>query len=431
MRITVVNQPVDGILPPNQNSIGIWTYEVARRLAENNRATVIGRVPNWRAPWNRTDRGVRYRFLPAAPNRVWTKVSEMWTRVFGSRRPIYGSTLYYLEYAIVAAIAVRRSRPDVIHLHNFTGFVPTLRLFNRRTPIVLHMSCEWLSQLDEATMAHRIGAVDMVLGTSDHITDLVRQRFPQYAQLCHTLYNGVDPEEFLVVGGSQTNLDEPPDRGADADTTDRSGPRLVFVGRVSPEKGVHDMLDAMPTILDSFPDAVLEIIGPVGALPRSYIVDVSDDHLVQGLARFYDHDYGATLHERAARFGVHVRFTGGLPHEDVVQHIADADVLVNPSYSESFGMALVEAMACGTPVAATRVGGMRELVTDDVGVLVERADPQALAAAIVALLEDPRRRDSMAQAGRTRVEQLFSWDVIAADAAARYRALASGGGRSE
>jgi glycosyltransferase involved in cell wall biosynthesis len=264
------------------------------------------------------------------------------------------------------------------------------------------MSGEWLSQLDEATIARRLAAVDLVLGTSDHITGLVRQRFPQYAERCHTVYNGVDLDAFAVD-----------DVVTDGGAVESARPRIVFVGRVSPEKGVHDLIEAMPRVLERFPDTTLELIGHVGALDRSFIVDVSDDPLVAGLARFYPRDYGETLAEMAAPLGDHVRFFGGLSHSDVVRHVASADVLVNPSYSESFGMSLVEAMACRTPVVATSVGGMREIVDDDVGRLVDPADPVALAVAIVELLATPDVRRRMGQAGRARVERTFSWDVVA------------------
>lgn len=415
MRIAIVNQPFDGILPPGQNSIGIWTYEVARPLAERHEVRVFGRHMRdaKRAGIGRAVErdGVTYRFGFAAPLKVWGPISALWERVLGPGRPIYASVLYYLEYSLLVALRLRAYRPDVVHIHNMTGFVPIIRLLNRRSKLVLHMSCEWLSQLDERRMERRIRSVDAVFGSSNHITGLVQRRFPQHADRCHTVYNGVDPDAFQVADG-----------GTDSGTG--VGPAIVFVGRVSPEKGVHDLLDAMPEVVRRVPAVRLDIVGPVGALARSFIVDVSDDPLVAGLARLYDRDYGETLHELAERCPEgSVRFLGSQSHDDVVQLVGRADVLVNPSYSESFGMSLVEALACRTPVVATRVGGMPEIVGDDAGILVEPSDPAALADALVCLLEDEELRRRMGNAGRRRVETTFSWQSVAARAETLYSGL--------
>ena len=89
--------------------------------------------------------------------------------------------------------------------------------------------------------------------------------------------------------------------------------------------------------------------------------------------------------------------------------MASLDILVQPSTRETFGRTLVEAMATRKPVIASRVGGMPEVVADqETGLLVPKEDPQSLAAAIVRLLEDPARARKMGEAGRRRVEQLFS-----------------------
>jgi starch synthase len=88
-------------------------------------------------------------------------------------------------------------------------------------------------------------------------------------------------------------------------------------------------------------------------------------------------------------------------------------------------MSLVEAMACGTPVVAARAGGMPEIVDHGrTGVLVEPGDRVALSDAIVGLLEDESLRASMGDSCRNRVDQLFSWDVVASSLAEHYREVA-------
>jgi len=89
--------------------------------------------------------------------------------------------------------------------------------------------------------------------------------------------------------------------------------------------------------------------------------------------------------------------------------MASLDILVQPSQRETFGRTLIEAMATRKPVIASRVGGMPEVVGDqESGLLVPEEDPQSLATAIIALLQDPARARQMGEAGRRRVEQFFS-----------------------
>ncbi len=401
MHVAFVNQPLDGILPPNQNSIGIWTYEVARRLTGAADVTVYGKYTRAMSdngdPRVVRDQGVTYRFVRSAPNRIWSKISDISKRVMKATKPMYASPLFYLDYSLQVAVDLRRRRPDVIHIHNFTGFVPVIRALNPAAKLVLHMNCEWLSQLDEKRMKRRIRSVDAVIGSSDHITNLVRARFPALASRCQTVYNGVDVDSFEVTPLDATGTQS-----------------LLFVGRVSPEKGLHDLFDALPVILDGNPGAKMDVVGPADSLPLDYIVGVSDDALVQGLRPLYDRPYIDILHDKIdPRHAERIVFHGAQPHADVVEFVRGATLLVNPSYSESFGMSLVEAMACERSVIATSVGGMKEIVVDgETGRLVDPSDPQQLASAINELLADRELIESMGRAGRQRVLSLFSWDRI-------------------
>jgi glycosyltransferase involved in cell wall biosynthesis len=149
------------------------------------------------------------------------------------------------------------------------------------------------------------------------------------------------------------------------------GPVVGFVGRIEPRKGVLDLIAAAPAIRAASPGAEVVIVGddPWDAFP---------DYLAQ---------------VRAARDVVHVPW-----HENAPGLMRHFDVLVAPSHQESFGTVLSEAMAVGTPVVATRVGGLAEVVDDGVtGLLVEPGEPAALAAAVLEVLG---RRDAMSAAAR-------------------------------
>jgi glycosyltransferase involved in cell wall biosynthesis len=108
----------------------------------------------------------------------------------------------------------------------------------------------------------------------------------------------------------------------------------------------------------------------------------------------------------------------------LASYYQSADILVNPSYSESFGMSLVEALASETPVIATRVGGMVNIVDEnETGLLVNREDVNGLAEAMRCLLSDGDLRRQMGKNGRQRVIERFSWPQVAQSALEKYAAV--------
>ncbi len=99
--------------------------------------------------------------------------------------------------------------------------------------------------------------------------------------------------------------------------------------------------------------------------------------------------------------GSRVRFLGAVEHEDLADYYALADICVVPSRTETFGLVALEAQALGTPVVASAVGGLTEIVADgETGILVADREPQAFAAAIASLLDDPALRERMGEAAR-------------------------------
>ena len=111
-----------------------------------------------------------------------------------------------------------------------------------------------------------------------------------------------------------------------------------------------------------------------------------------------------------------VRFVGLVHHSRVIEYLQSASMLVLPSLSEGCPLVVLEAFAAGTPVVASRVGGIPEVVAEgESGSLVSPADPAALAEAIVELLTDPQKRERFARAGRARVERELSWDSVATE----------------
>jgi D-inositol-3-phosphate glycosyltransferase len=108
-----------------------------------------------------------------------------------------------------------------------------------------------------------------------------------------------------------------------------------------------------------------------------------------------------------------VRFEPPVARKDLAQWYRAADLVVVPSYSESFGLVALEAQACGTPVVATAVGGLRTAVADGIsGVLVDGHDPKAWSSVIVRLLQEPQRRVLLSM-GAIEHASHFGWDATA------------------
>jgi starch synthase len=213
-----------------------------------------------------------------------------------------------------------------------------------------------------------------------------------------TCYPTLDPARVHVVhNGIDTALYRP-DHGTEALTRiglDPDRPFVLFVGRITRQKGVPHLLRAVRDI-----DPAAQVVLCAGA-PDTPEIDREFRELFQGLS--------------SVREGVHW-IPQMLPRPDVIQLLTHAAVFVCPSVYEPLGIVNLEAMACGTPVVASRVGGIPEVVDDGkTGVLVPVDDDfePALARALDSVLGDPDGARRMGEAGRERAVGEFGWDAVA------------------
>ena len=217
--------------------------------------------------------------------------------------------------------------------------------------------------------------------------DLIEE-CPAVAAKTQTVYNGVDPSAFPSQPDRQTVRQE-------LGTT--QGPVLVTIGRLTDQKGHRYLLQALPRLLETWPQLCCVFVG-------------------EGELRDALHDMAIDLGvEHACRF-VGVR-------EDIADILAAADLFVLPSLSEGFPFVLLEALAMGRPVVASRVNGVPELIEDHkTGLLVPARDPQALAAAIREVLSDPTAASKMGADGRAVVRERFTVDQMVANTTAIFDA---------
>jgi len=401
MNVAFVSQPLDGKYPPPRNSIGILVSEFARALADHCEVTVftVGGRMRSESTW---ESNVRYRHIPTFGNRALNRIRYRDRGKGNPAKPYYASDHYDMMFARRVARSVRKYRVDVVHIINNSQFVPVIRKVNPGVKIVLHMECEWLTQLDEGLLEPRLAMTDLIIGCSDFVTNRIRSRFPQFDERCATVYNGVDVEVFKP-------------RAPSASSSSGKGKKVVYVGRVSPEKGVHVLLESFAGVVKGIPDAKLELVGSIGAIPPEYVLGVSDDPLVRELQGFYGdgRDYGLFLEGRIAELGLedNVKLKGKIPNDMLPDYLAGADLFVFPSvWEEPFGIPPIEAMASGLPVVATRSGGISETVVHGkTGILVDRADPIGLENAMLELLINDDHRIEFGRRARERAVSGFSY----------------------
>jgi len=238
----------------------------------------------------------------------------------------------------------------------------------------------------------RVDAEIEVIACSDSIL----ASCPAEATQLVELYGARRDRIELVPPGVDHAFFSPGDRGGARQALGLAAdhPVLLFVGRIQPLKGLDVAIEALAR--SRHEDAVLVAVGGASGI---------------------DGDREAShAHELVARFGLQdrVRFVPPQPHHLLSTYYRAADVCVVPSRSESFGLVALEAAACGTPVVAAAVGGLRTLVDHGrTGFLVDERDPAWYAASIDELLDSPARAAAMADAA-AELARGYTWSTTAA-----------------
>ena len=245
---------------------------------------------------------------------------------------------------------------------------------------------------------------DAVIAVSAGMKEAVLEAYPRIdATKVHTVLNGIDPEKWYPESGSGSGS-VAEELGVDPDK-----PVVAFVGRITRQKGVPHLLKAAQHF-----DEDIQLILCAGA-PDTKEIAAETEGLVEKL--------------RAQRDGI-FWVQEMMPPEKVRQVYSLADVFVCPSIYEPLGIVNLEAMACGTAVVASRVGGIPEVVVDgETGVLVDYTADDAegfersLAEAVNAVAGDADRAAAMGTAGLERAKNEFSWATIAQDTVEIYKGL--------
>jgi len=263
---------------------------------------------------------------------------------------------------------------DVIHVHHFGRAALCLAAAAGRPPFVFTthdpfamngLRVGWRRRLTDGFVLQK---ADIVVALSEAERNFLISR------------RGLSPERVAIIpNGVSTEIFRPTSEPNEASSD------LLFVGQLQEFKGLDYLLDAMPAVRDSCPRVKLRVVYQTGAL----------------LARY---------RRQADRLGLNgsLEFAGPRTASALAQLYSTAAVVVSPSLGECLSTVVLEAMCCGAAVVATDVGGIREQLDENTGVVVPPRDSAALAHAIAALLADGGQRQRMGQAARQKAHSQFN-----------------------
>jgi D-inositol-3-phosphate glycosyltransferase len=306
---------------------------------------------------------------------------------------------YWLSASVARSLAARWRVPRIQMFH-------TLGLVKRE---VMDEDVDGESDVRISIERQAVRESAALVAASDIELGELRDLYGADAAKVHVIPCGVDPTLFR------------PMRTADARERlgrDQCERLVLFVGRIEQIKGIDVLLRALALLFFRRPDLRSEVCLLVvgGALdPQD---DAPETEKIEELRRL--------VHQH--RMEANVNFVGSLDQETLALYYAAADVCAVPSLTESFGLVALEAMACGTPVVGTKVGGLQTLIEHgESGLLVPAGDYQALAEAIAQVLTDHRLRTHLAHGARDRAEH-YTWESVGDQIDALYdRVLAAAG----
>jgi glycosyltransferase involved in cell wall biosynthesis len=304
------------------------------------------------------------------------------------RQPLMPMFLEELSFNISAKKWLKNHEMafDIVHLQGRSGFMrpktgnkkPIVSTFHglvsvennrskRANSIEIFLHERWATWFERSQIKYS----NALIAVSNEMLEEMQSLTSDKLAKTQIISNGVDLEKFNI-NKTQGEIDEK---------------RLVFVGRIDPIKGIYNLVQAMKQVK---PDIHLVMIGD--SFERK---------------AFEKHVFTDGLADR-------ITFTGALPNATVFEWIRASYALVLPSFHETQGIVLLEANACGKPVLASDVGGIKEVVQHkENGFLFNPHNIDSIADAINALFEMPKTARQMGERGRELVEKYYTWDKIA------------------
>jgi glycogen(starch) synthase len=307
----------------------------------------------------------------------WSTAIELGIRVVKTWQPdvvhLHTAMLWYVAEAIQAAT----STPIVYHVHSV----------DRAEYEIGHEPNPWLAHSHAQDQA--IAASERLIALTRSESDLLIRYYPSMRAKIRIVGNGIDDSEAARAAGFRQRPSTPP--------------LVLYSGRLVERKGIRELLDAIPLVLEAAPNTHFVLAG--GPPPLT-----GDQVAAQWLMP--DH----------ARYRDRIHFTGWLSPRDVYRWYSAADILVVPSRYEPFGMVVLEGMLHGLPVIAADVGGPADILQHGrTGLLFPPRNVRALAAVLCNLVENEEDRRRMGLAAAHEVRRRWLWEQLVPDMLDVYR----------
>lgn len=374
MKIAMIGQ-----FPPHIGGVGVHINSLSKELLKNGEEVFVITYP--------------HKDIKNEVNKDYMDNNGI--KVIGTRGiniPGLRSLFYVLFGTINLIRIVRKYNIDIIHGHYLypAGLIAVLGgMFTKKKVYVTSHGSDMFCLYPQHKFMRPIirfvlKRADVVLAVSESLKEeILKTNIPNIEKKVRLNWNTVDINEFKIANNDsdhhsknnsnynfKNELNIPKDK-----------PIILFVGNIIKRKNVATIIDAKKQLKS---DCFLVVVGD-GPLLNSLKEKVKVENVED------------------------VIFTGA--RNDIANVIQSSDLLILPSYSESFGLVLIEALACGKPVIGSNVGGIKEIITDDVGLLVEPTDFRGLANSIDLILSDKKLREKFQSNARDRAMDFSEVDI--------------------
>jgi D-inositol-3-phosphate glycosyltransferase len=388
--LMVHTSPLDQPGIGDAGGMNIYVLESAQRMAAMGVSVDIftRRTDSAQADMVEISPGVRVRHFDCGHGTLTKEqlpihisgLSQEFSRIMRTENYDVIHSHYWLSGKVAMPVAKELGIPLVHTMHTMAR-VKNLNLAEGETP-------EPMIRVQGETQV--VAAANALIANTDAEAASLVSLYDACPDTVHVVSPGVDLYTFTPGesrGAARAHIGQPADALV-----------VSFVGRIQPHKGPEVLIRATSELVKHTPllrhRLIVNIVGGASGANTEEV-----DRLKELTTWLAIDDV--------------VRFTPPVPREDLPQWYRAADLVVVPSYSESFGLVALEAQACGTPVVATAVGGLRTAVADGIsGVLVDGHDPKAWSSVISRLLQEPQRRVLLSM-GAVEHASHFGWDVTA------------------
>ncbi len=288
---------------------------------------------------------------------------------------------------------IRRIRPDIIHMHYLEPFGLAPILCDFKPFIVSTWGSDILGFLNESVESFRQQfSKKFILKKATIVTSTTKFLAKATAKYANLDWRKIE----IVPFGVDINQFSPQSKIKSKRIT------IGMIKHLLPKYGVEYLIKAIPQVYNQYKNIKVLIVG--SGYQRDYLIELVKKLKIENIVTFQEE----------------------VPYSQVPTYLSQIDIFVMPSISESesFGVAAIEAQAMEIPVVASRVGGVSEAVWDgETGILIEPKNPQAIADALMVLLQNEERRLEMGKKGREFVIQSYDWNKNAGKMESLYKAL--------